>query len=115
MPNPVQSPRNVSWYPIPEGATAQENDAQMSSSALGGQCMEAPPTPQSVPPAASVASPPSALAPESGARLLGARLTPVKPPPTPQPSVLEATWACRSELAGVAISAGLAVAVAAPT
>jgi len=113
MPDPIQSPSNSCWYPVPEGATEQENDALMSSTALRTPNAEAPPTPRISTPAANVAGPPpSASPPDSGARLLVLRHSATH---TPQPSVLKAVWACKTELAAVAVTAGVAAAAAAPT
>ena len=101
-------PSASSWYPIPEGATPEENDAQMSIAAVHPVVSNASLTP----PRAERGDTEAAGTASPGARLLVARFS--QPTvPVAKPSVLEATWNCAVELANVAITT-LVVAGAAP-
>jgi len=119
MPDPIQSPSNLSWYPSAEGASAAENAAQICSVSLHDADLPASQssTPAGPRPAstASAGATPGASVPATGSQLLVARFTPAKVQPAPQPSVLKSALACAPELANVVLTTAAAIAAAPET
>jgi hypothetical protein len=107
MADPIQSSTNSSWYSIPEGASAAENAAQMSS--ISGKSPD-------ISPGATAGAPgaPSSAAPApNGTALLVARFSTPSAVPVAQPSFLKAALDCGLELGSAAITT-LTVAAALP-